>query len=202
MPHEAGRLAVVLHDIEPATFGHCALIRDWLADLGVDRVTLCVVPAPDHHPFFRRSPALADWLRERRAGGDAIAQQGLVSGRTPPRHATTEQVSAGRRLLEEAGLEPSGYRAGTLAHALTARRDVGTMFRWWMAAGRFPVASERGAVRVDLRPEDFDRLPDRTRAMERALRRAAAAREVVTFDDLAAADAAGRVPALRAVAHR
>ena len=189
MRRDPGRLAVVLHDVEPATFGHCALIRDWLADLGVHRVTLCVVPAPDHHPFFRRSPALAEWLHERRAVGDAIAQQGLVSGRTPSRQATAEQVRAGRRLLQSAGLVPSGYRAGTLAHALTARRDVGTMFQWWMAAGRFPVASERGAMRVDLRPGDFDRHPERTRAMERTLRRAAATRDVVTFDDLAAGEA-------------
>ena len=197
MPRESGRLAVVLHDIEPVTFGHCALIRDWLADLGVDRVTLCVVPAPDHHPFLRRSPALADWLRERRAGGDAIAQQGLVSGRTPPRHATGEQVRAGRALLEDAGLEPSGYRAGTLSHALTARRDIATMFQWWMAAGRFPVASERGAMRGDLRPEDFDRQLDHTEVTERTPRLAAAAREVVTFDDLAVGGAGARVASLR-----
>ena len=184
----AASLAVVLHDIEPTTFSRCALIRDWLSDLGIDRVTLCVVPAPDHHPFFRRSPALTEWLHERRALGDVIAQQGLVSGRTPPRHATREQVRAGNRLLVDAGLEPSGYRAGTLAHALAARRDVGTMFRWWMAAGRFPVSSARGAMRLDVRPLDFDRHPDRTRAMERALRRAAAKRRVVTFDDLVTAD--------------
>jgi hypothetical protein len=35
-------LAVALHDIEPATFERCALIRDWLDDHGVDRVTLVI----------------------------------------------------------------------------------------------------------------------------------------------------------------
>ena len=35
MPHER-RLAVAVHDIEPATFERAALIRDWLDDLGVD----------------------------------------------------------------------------------------------------------------------------------------------------------------------
>ena len=49
-------LAVSLHDVEPATFMRCALIRDWLADLGVDRVTLLVIPAPRLRPFFQSSP--------------------------------------------------------------------------------------------------------------------------------------------------
>ena len=54
-----------LHDVEPATFERCALIRDWLDDLGVDRVTLLVIPAPDLHPFHDRRPDLAEWLDER-----------------------------------------------------------------------------------------------------------------------------------------
>src|SRR5258708_34695795 len=44
------RVAVSLHDIEPATFERSALIRDWLNDHGVDRVTLLVIPARDLHP--------------------------------------------------------------------------------------------------------------------------------------------------------
>ena len=44
MPHER-TLAVAVHDIEPATFERAALIRDWLDDLGVSRVTLLVIPA-------------------------------------------------------------------------------------------------------------------------------------------------------------
>ena len=46
-------IAVALHDIEPATFERCALIRDWLDDHGVDRVTLLVIPARDLHPARR-----------------------------------------------------------------------------------------------------------------------------------------------------
>ena len=46
-----GVLAVALHDVEPATFERAALIRDWLDDLGVDRVTLLVIPARDLHPL-------------------------------------------------------------------------------------------------------------------------------------------------------
>jgi hypothetical protein len=50
------RIAVAIHDVEPATFERCALIRDWLADHGIDRATLLVIPAPDLHPFFQRRP--------------------------------------------------------------------------------------------------------------------------------------------------
>src|SRR3954467_3252370 len=42
------------HDIEPATWARCALIRDWLDDHGVDRVTLLVMPARDLHPLGER----------------------------------------------------------------------------------------------------------------------------------------------------
>src|SRR3954447_5646371 len=95
MPREERRLAVALHGIEPGTFEHCALIREWLDDLGVARATLCVIPAADHHPFFPRSPALTEWLRERQELGDAIAQQGFVAGRAPSVMEAGEHVRAG-----------------------------------------------------------------------------------------------------------
>lgn len=68
------RIAVTLHDIEPATFEHCRLIRDWLDGLGVRRATLVVVPPDDLHPSLRRSPALDEWLRERRNAGDGVVE--------------------------------------------------------------------------------------------------------------------------------
>ena len=70
-------IAVALHDIEPATFERCALIRDWLDDHGVDHVTLLVIPARDLHPLAERSPEMVSWLIERERGGDAIAQHGF-----------------------------------------------------------------------------------------------------------------------------
>jgi hypothetical protein len=185
------RLAVALHDIEPATFEHCALIREWLTDLGVRRVTLCVVPAADHHPFFQRSPALTAWLQERRAAGDAIAQQGFVGGRAVSARESSEHVRAGRRLLSLAGLEPRGYRAPSLVHALGAWRELSRTFDWWVAAGALRATSVRpgaGAVRVDLRPADFDHAAGRVRALERTLRRAAEQCRSVTYDDLADTD--------------
>ncbi|HEY6355147.1 MAG TPA: DUF2334 domain-containing protein, partial [Burkholderiaceae bacterium] len=75
-------IAVALHDIEPATFERCALIRDWLDDHGVDRVTLLVIPARDLHPLAERSPGMTSWLGERRHAGDSIAQHGFQHERT------------------------------------------------------------------------------------------------------------------------
>jgi hypothetical protein len=67
------RLAVAVHDVGPATFERCALIRDWLDDLGVARLTLVVHAT---HPLAAGAPALAAWLAERRARGDAVTAPG------------------------------------------------------------------------------------------------------------------------------
>jgi predicted deacetylase len=88
-------IAVSLHDVEPATFERCALIRDWLDDHGVDRVTLLVIPAPDLHPFHDRRPELAEWLDERAHRGDAIAQHGF-------QHRQLRRASPARQLLARA----------------------------------------------------------------------------------------------------
>ncbi len=203
MNENDGRLAVALHNIEPATFEHCALIRDWLADCGVRRATLLVIPAADLHPFFQRSPALAEWLRERRDAGDGIAQQGFVAGRAATGRDAIEHVRAGRRLMELAGLTPGGYHAPTLGHALGARRELITSFDWWMAPGlwRAGTALHRArTLRIDVRPQDFDRPAGRIRALERTLRTEAARRRPVTFDDLAAESGRLRPEAPRVLA--
>src|SRR5271169_1682085 len=65
-----GVIGVAIHDVEPATWERCALIRDWLDDHGIDRVTLLVIPARDLHPLGERCPEMGAWLRERRGAGD------------------------------------------------------------------------------------------------------------------------------------
>jgi predicted deacetylase len=154
-------LAVALHDIEPATFERCALIRDWLDDHGVNQVTLLVIPARDLHPLAERSPEMVSWLIERERGGDAIAQHGFqhlrsqrargragsVSGpyqylRTIGANHETEfvgldaqetqrAVDAGRRVLKLAGIEPRGFVAPGYAYTPALRQTLSERFHWW-----------------------------------------------------------------------
>jgi predicted deacetylase len=154
-----GTIAVSLHDVEPATFERCALIRDWLDDLGVDRVTLLVIPAPDLHPFHDRRPDLAEWLNDCARGGDAIAQHGFqhrqVRRAAPPRQLlsrvhggaaaefvgldgdeTRRAVLAGRRLLKLAGVQPRGFVAPGYAYTNALRETLATSFDWWAGIGR------------------------------------------------------------------
>jgi predicted deacetylase len=153
-----GLLAVSLHDVEPATFERCALIRDWLSDLGVDRVTLLVIPAPDLHPFHDRRPDLAEWLEECARGGDAVAQHGFqhrqmrraaqprqfvarVQGGTGAEFVgldgdeTRRAVLAGRRLLKLAGVQPRGFVAPGYAYTSALRATLATTFDWWAGLG-------------------------------------------------------------------
>lgn len=150
-------IAVALHEIEPATFERCALIRDWLGDHGVDRVTLLVIPARDLHPLGERSPEMVDWLLERRRLGDSIAQHGFQHARLRrpswprrllgPTYAGTRNgtaefvglgetdtrraVEAGWRLLKLAGIEPDGFVAPAYAYTPALHRTLCTRFRWW-----------------------------------------------------------------------
>jgi len=150
------RLAVALHDIEPATFERAALIRDWLDDLGVERVTLLVIPAADMHPLSDRRPEVASWLIERAARGDAIAQHGFHhlqsrQARWPPHprsaiasespefvglgaQQTDRSLDAGRRILKLAGLEPRGFVAPAYAYTRQLRESLQTRFAWWAGA--------------------------------------------------------------------
>jgi predicted deacetylase len=162
MRRETPRIAVALHDIEPSTFERCALIRDWLDDHGVGRVTLLVIPARDLHPLGERSPEMAGWLAERRRMGDSIAQHGFqhehagrsaFSRRTflPGRSSgeflgldgdeTRRAVDAGWRVLKLAGIEPDGFVAPAYAYTPALRRVLPQKFRWWAGLLRLHRAS-------------------------------------------------------------
>ena len=148
---EPGEIAVAIHDIDPSTFERCALIRDWLADHGVDRAALFVIPASDLHPLHDRSDDLVRWLIERRGAGDAIAQQGLRN-RPPSRmrrgraasaefaalnvDETRRAVESGWRILRLAGLEPSGFVAPGYAYTAALHDVLPRRFDWWIGARR------------------------------------------------------------------
>jgi predicted deacetylase len=167
------RIAVAVHDIEPATFERCALIRDWLGDHGVDRVTLLVIPARDLHPLGERSPEMTHWLIECRQGGDSIAQHGfqheqLRGGASPlatlpgVRRRTSEfvgldddetrrAVDAGWRVLKLAGIEPHGFVAPAYAYTRALRQLLPRRFQWWaglLGLYRRPAAASSASYRL------------------------------------------------------
>ncbi|HXB63416.1 MAG TPA: DUF2334 domain-containing protein [Solirubrobacteraceae bacterium] len=173
MRPERRTLAVALHDVEPATYARCAEIRAWLDEHGVERVTLLVIPARDLHPVGERSPALTDWLIERRRGGDAIAQHGFqheqlrgprwTHGLPAPTRArrgaefvgldaeeTRRAVEAGWRLLKLAGIEPDGFVAPAYAYTPALRQMLATRFRWWAGWLGVHRAGPHGATPLDL----------------------------------------------------
>ena len=204
-------VAVAIHDVAPATFARTALIRDWLDDHGIDRVTLLVVPAPDLHPFDTSSPELARWLLDRIGRGDAIAQHGLTSRDTEFAGLGPEEarraVDAGRRVLKLAGVEPRGFVAPGYAYTPALRATLQERYAWWADLLRLhrdgarapiapavrlsPLALRATALlggpllRIDLRPTDLEHTR-RMLALERVLRRARR-RTAVTYDQLAVA---------------
>lgn len=222
MPPDGGRrIAVALHDIAPARFERVALIRDWLADLGIDRATLLVIPAEDLHPLADRGPGLAAWLAERRAAGDVVAQHGfqhLRPGAGPAEFVgldeadTRRALSAGRRVLHLAGVEPGGFVAPAYAYTGALQRCLlGGRYPWWAGQRRLTCADGRRSelapalslgrratapwglrasallagdtIRLDVHPADLDRTAN-VATLEALLHRARD-RRPVTYDDLA-----------------
>ena len=151
----ARSIAVAVHDVEPATFERCALIRDWLDDHGIERVTLLVIPAPDLHPFHDRRPEMVEWLSDCTARGDAVAQHGFQHRRpaSAPRRSnpaaefvgldadeTRRAVEAGRRVLRLAGVQPRGFVAPAYAYTDALRETLAMSFDWWASLVRVHAA--------------------------------------------------------------
>jgi predicted deacetylase len=152
---KAAARAIALHDVQPRSFNRCLEIRSWLADHGVERVTMLVIPAPGRHSFARRSPALHDWLHHQVMEGDVVAQHGLLHDRGTRRcglareavahfqggkaaefiglaaDATRERVRAGRVILLEAGFDVRGFVAPGYAYTPVLRDHLAREFDWY-----------------------------------------------------------------------
>ena len=154
----ARTIAVALHGIEPATYERCAVIRDWLDDHGVDRVTLLVIPARDLHPVGERSPEMVE-LAGRAPPGRRLDRPARLPARAAcaaarllraPRPGeftgldedeTRRAVHAGWRVLKLAGIEPDGFVAPAYAYTSALRQTLRRRFRWW--AGLLRVHARR-----------------------------------------------------------
>jgi hypothetical protein len=98
----ANMLAVAIHDVEPRSFARTRVIRSWLAERGIDRVTMLVIPAPDLHPIGARAPELAAWLRQSRSGGLMRLDVHPADFDLPGHLATIEwvlELAEGRRVI-------------------------------------------------------------------------------------------------------
>ncbi len=160
-PERQRSIAVALHDIEPSTFERCALIRDWLDDHGIAKVTLLVIPASDLHHFDDRCPELTAWLGERVAGGDAVAQHGFQHravrhgplGRRGGEFSGLDEVEArravdaGRRVLRLAGIQPQGFVAPAYAYTAALQRVLEASFEWWASLRDVRTDQGRRAIR-------------------------------------------------------
>lgn len=145
-------MAVCLHDVSPRTRQRCEDIRGWLAQRGVDRMTLLAIPCEGGTPMTPDSDA-AYWLRRRTAAGDVVAQHGLHHRRSrassPWRDwiadrqggaaaefvgldagETASALAEGSRILETAGLSPAGFVAPAYAHTPQLRRELRRRFDW------------------------------------------------------------------------
>ena len=163
-------IAVAIHDVEPATFEKVALVRDWLSDHGIGRATLLVVPAPDLHPLQDRDEGLVDWLAERRAQGDAIAQHGLrdtCAWRTGWSPSRAVHASATRRTPSSPGWTPT-RRGGR-----SSRAGASCAWRGWSprASSRRRTPTRRPCTRRCPGASPGGRAP--TASTARAARRAA-----------------------------
>ncbi len=170
-----GAIAVAIHGIEPATFERCALVRDWLSDHGIDRVTLLVIPARDLHPVGQRSPGMVEWLAECRRCGDSIAQHGFQHSWSRTRvpqlrmlarsqghsggefvgldcEETRRAVHAGWRVLKLAGLQPDGFVAPAYAYTAGLRQALSIRFQWWAELLRVRAVSGTGSGSAPMTP--------------------------------------------------
>ena len=103
---------MAVHGIEPRTYERSALIRDWLHDHGVHRVTLLVIPARDLHPLQDRRPEMAEWLQECVRRGDAIAQHGFQHDPPAPARVAAQRRGRVRRARRARDASRRGGRAG------------------------------------------------------------------------------------------
>jgi hypothetical protein len=126
-----GPLLVSIHDVAPATLAESRFWLDALDDRCIP-ATVLVVPGPWRRPTLVQDEGTVTWLRSATARGHEVALHGWDHGRCPSagplrrgagtviargadefigldRPQACARLAAGARVLEEAGLTPSGF---------------------------------------------------------------------------------------------
>jgi predicted deacetylase len=146
-------IIVSLHDVSPLTWARSRQILDDLAGLGIDRVSLLVIPNHHARAPITENPAFLEWLRAQAGAGHEIVAHGYFhqrskkAGEGPWKKFITAHYTAGEgeffdltkpeadRLLRQGiedfrmgGLSPRGFIAPAWLlgdAALEAVRDAG-----------------------------------------------------------------------------
>ena len=129
-------LVVSIHDVSPLTREATERILSELAEIGVRKVSLLVIPDHHHKGHFLDDPGFCTWLQERAAAGDEIVIHGYYhrrdqrAGETFRQKLTTRYYTAGEgefydmagadalRVISQArqdfhriGIDPEGFVA-------------------------------------------------------------------------------------------
>jgi predicted deacetylase len=169
-------LTVELHDVTPAHETEVRAMHEVLADLGIDRVTLLVVPAFRDEAGgswdLRDHPSFAEWLRRRQGEGSDIVQHGLThrAVEAPPglqgrlvhewfargceefawlsHDEARERLRAGRWILDACGLRADGFVAPAWLQSDGTRLALDELcFRWTASFGHVrPLFGDRTPV--------------------------------------------------------
>jgi predicted deacetylase len=103
------RIVISLHDVSPLTEGRCRRIVQELEQMGVQKLSLLVIP--DHHAKGRTvdAPALCEWLRQCAQNGHEIVTHGYFHrrekkpGENLMQRMTTRVYTAGEGEFFDAG---------------------------------------------------------------------------------------------------
>lgn len=149
-------MTVEIHDVTPAARGEALSLAQAIAELGVARPTLLVVPrfedATGRGWDLRQDPVLLEWLREKQAAGAEIVQHGLTHRAPAPpppglasafmhhwfsrgcaefahlsREEAADRLLCGRRILAECGLRADGFIAPAWQQSPAALEVLGSL---------------------------------------------------------------------------
>jgi predicted deacetylase len=191
-PSPAGErwLVVSFHDLAPHTQRPCQELLMLLAELGIPRASLLVVPRWHGLETILERPFFLRWLRSLAEAGHEIclhAGEGELHG--AGREQAEARIREGLEILAAAGLPAHGLVAPAwlLAAPTVAFSTRGFLRRWLSplaAQARFAASRRQPILRVSVHPQDLYE-PGVRRALVSVLRRALADRAPVTCGELA-----------------
>jgi len=174
------RLVVSFHDLAPHTQRPCQELLMLLAELGIPRASLFVVPRWDGVETILDRPFFLRWLRSLAEAGHEIC---LRAGQAEARVREEMEILAAAGLPAR-GLAPPAWLLTAPTVAFSTRGFLGRSLSPLVGRARFAASRRQPILRVSVHPQDLYERGVR-RALVSVLRRALADREPVTYGELA-----------------